>query len=120
MKNIINNTVAMAISLWNKKNQQLDSEFHVWRARVDRDCSNSHSRKTVDKSYICKQIKPQNTPMSTNHYSKTNMSTPDDATKQHKTTFWYLKKQHVFLCINNLKSCILILTVYQYHRSYYY
>lgn len=32
-------------------------------------------------------IKPQNTPMSTNHYSKTNMSTPDDATKQHKTTF---------------------------------
>lgn len=28
-----NNTVAMAISLWNKKKQQLDSEFHVWRAK---------------------------------------------------------------------------------------
>lgn len=103
-----------------KKNNNWIVNSTCEEQRVDRDCSNSHSRKTVDKSYICKQIKPQNTPMSTNHYSKTNMSTPDDATKQHKTTFWYLKKQHVFLRINNLKSCILILTVYQYHESYYY
>lgn len=92
-KNIIYNTVAMAISLWNKKNNNNWIVNSICEEqRVDRDCSNSHSRKTVDKSYICKQIKPQNTPMSTNHYSKTNMSTPDDATKQHKTTFWYLKK----------------------------